>query len=582
MASSCLFLVILDKSKFTFFSEKDVTRQHDAQRQILLEEIFLVEDEWDSNNAESKEIDKLIGEMIALQTLPFNFVEGVGFRRLITALAPAYNFRGQRFFTDFVCEELYGRIAAKVKQLIQKFDYMSFSCDIRSDPSSNYTLLMFTCYGLTENFERSSATLKCEIISEDRHIDDTIAEKIDAILSEWNIKVEQVHGITWKKGSNIKNEKGAINDIDCIVHKIQLCIRSCLHSQENIKCVKQKCKEISAHFNDSTIAQKQLEIIQDKMNQPHHKVYQDGITRWNSAYYMFERFLKVKDALSFYFNENEIEPILDNDWKIIESCVMLLKPYEEVTRELSSSHALISSVIPLIQALRKNIEEYLTGPHDCDPIRLAANTLKTELCLKFSNLLQDNKFLIATFLDPRYKHKLFTPVTHKKIKEDILKMINKENKILSSPNYWEAKRKRMRDSSENNMELAGMSGMITKPSLLDHLALILESSSEDESQQTSNSTEAAFKKELLTYRNEKRINLNENPLTWWRVHCQKFKILSTLARRFLSPSAASFQSEQLFSNSDLINDPHLNRLDPEEAAILLFIKYNTPIFDFTY
>lgn len=55
--------------------------------------------------------------MIALQNLPFNFVEGLGFRRLIQELAPKYNFRGRNFFTDFVCNELYIKLAGKVKEL---------------------------------------------------------------------------------------------------------------------------------------------------------------------------------------------------------------------------------------------------------------------------------------------------------------------------------------------------------------------------------------------------------------------------------------------------------------------------------
>ncbi|CAG4966745.1 unnamed protein product [Parnassius apollo] len=64
----------------------------------------------DVNNLNSKKIDKPIGEFIALQNLPFYSVEGLGFRRLIHELAPRYNFRGRNFFTDFVCNELYGKV----------------------------------------------------------------------------------------------------------------------------------------------------------------------------------------------------------------------------------------------------------------------------------------------------------------------------------------------------------------------------------------------------------------------------------------------------------------------------------------
>ena len=45
----------------------------------------------------SMEIENLISEMIALQDLPFNFVEGIGFRRLLQFVVPNYQLRGRHF-----------------------------------------------------------------------------------------------------------------------------------------------------------------------------------------------------------------------------------------------------------------------------------------------------------------------------------------------------------------------------------------------------------------------------------------------------------------------------------------------------
>lgn len=59
------------------------------------------------------EIDKLISEMIALQDLPFNFVEGIGFRRLMQFTVPNYHLRGRHFFTENICSHLYETLAKK-------------------------------------------------------------------------------------------------------------------------------------------------------------------------------------------------------------------------------------------------------------------------------------------------------------------------------------------------------------------------------------------------------------------------------------------------------------------------------------
>ncbi|GBP92744.1 hypothetical protein EVAR_100502_1 [Eumeta japonica] len=69
--------------------------------------------------------------------------------------------------------------------------------------------------------------------------------------------------------------------------------------------------------------------------------------------------------------------------------------------------------------------------------------------------------------------------------------------------------------------------------------MILDSSSDDESQKTPeiNNPDVILKKELL--RNKKRINLNECPLKWWSVNQSEFKLLSKMARKFLSAPPAS-------------------------------------------
>ncbi|XP_046967590.1 zinc finger BED domain-containing protein 4-like [Vanessa cardui] len=551
----------------------------EAKRRLSLEEVVLKEEKWDTNDHNAEKIDKLIGEMIALQTIPFNFVEGMGFRRLIQELAPRYKLRGRNFFTDFVCKDLYSKVAENVKELINKFNYLSFTSNIWSDPSSNVSFLSLTCHAIAENFDRSSIILKCDTF-DGRHTGDIIFENFNSMLSEWNIEKDRVHCLIRDEGCNMKNVcRLALNDIDCAVHKMQLTIDCSLDSQESIKLVIQKCKKISTHFNHSTIAQKQLQAIQDRLNQPHLKVFQDCITRWNSTFYMFERFLKVKDALSLYINnDSKFSPILPEEWKIIESCIELLIPFEEATRELSSSHALISSVIPIIQMLNKKVED-LARSENFEPIQQAVRTLKTELITKFSNLSDNNLYVIATYLDPRYKHKFLTPVIEVKIREDILKIgKNIDFNDSDSFNFGRVKRIRMSVSSENDLEQPepGPSGLVRKSCLKYELAMMLDSSSDDDSELIGEnvSVETILKRELLSYRNKKRVNVYENPLKWWSVNREELKLLSEIARRFLSTPPGSVPSEQLFSTC--------SGLDPEKAAILLFIKYNAPIFNFCY
>lgn len=101
---------------------------------------------WDDNNTKQKEIDQLVAEMIALQNLPFNFVKGVGFKRLIQA---AYHLRGRQHFTKLLCSDIYGK-------------KLSFTTDVWSELSANVSLLSLTAHGITNKFERVTIILKCE------------------------------------------------------------------------------------------------------------------------------------------------------------------------------------------------------------------------------------------------------------------------------------------------------------------------------------------------------------------------------------------------------------------------------------
>ncbi|GBP82509.1 hypothetical protein EVAR_64031_1 [Eumeta japonica] len=98
------------------------------------------------------------------------------------------------------------------------------------------------------------------------------------------------------------------------------------------------------------------------------------------------------------------------------------------------------------------------------------------------------------------------------------------------------------------MERPGTTGR--QSCLISDLAMILDSSSDDESQKTPeiNSPDVILKKELLTFRNKKRINLNECPLKWWSVNQSEFKLLSKMARKFLSAPPASVPTMEVYDD----------------------------------
>lgn len=122
-----------------------------TKKQLTLQEALRKNTFWDVSHPKSVEIDKLIGEMIAVQDLPFNFVQGIGFRRLLESALPRYKLRGRDFFTKYVCEAMYAQLRKQVIQVLNTFDKLSFTTDIWSEPSAGVSLLSLTAHGISRS-----------------------------------------------------------------------------------------------------------------------------------------------------------------------------------------------------------------------------------------------------------------------------------------------------------------------------------------------------------------------------------------------------------------------------------------------
>lgn len=279
------FINLRDKSKESVAastSTSSLTPLQTIKKQMTLQESLHRKDYWASSHTKTMEFDKLIAEMIALQDLPFNFVESIGFRRLMQAALPRYKLRGREYFTSFLCENLYNQMASKVKQLLKGFNKLSFTSDVWSDPNAGVSLLSLTAHGITEDFRKVHIILKCEPI-EGSHTGAVISEKLIMMLNEWDLATEKVHCVVRDRGSNMIRAMNLSNftHIDCIVHQIQLCVRAGIESEDHLLKIIAKNKHIATHFNHSILAQDELYKIQtQRLNQPSLAVIQNCPTRY--------------------------------------------------------------------------------------------------------------------------------------------------------------------------------------------------------------------------------------------------------------------------------------------------------------
>lgn len=164
----------------------------------------------------------------------------------------------------------------------------------------------------------------------------------------------------------------------------------------------------------------------------------------------------------------------------MEKCITILKPFEEITRELSSTKILISSVIPLIDVLKSTLQGEECKTDTSVIFKRFINKLINELNSRFGELHNNNIFAITTYLDPWYKLKFFSEIQKEQIQSDIFSLLNSESD--TSDSLPPAKKLRMESSSNDNDDEGAITSHVMKNSsqIQSSLANILNSNSDEE------------------------------------------------------------------------------------------------------
>ena len=112
------------------------------------------------------------------------------------------------------------------------------------------------------------------------------------------------------------------------------------------------------HYHRSNSLFQIFKKIQSQLNLPDHVLIQDVTTRWNSSYYMLERLVEQRKAITAANTECHPPAGLNTQqWLLAEKVIKLLKVFEEGTWEVSGEYASASVIIPIISALKKNISD---------------------------------------------------------------------------------------------------------------------------------------------------------------------------------------------------------------------------------
>ncbi|CAG9827327.1 unnamed protein product [Diabrotica balteata] len=475
---------------------------------------------YGEGGSKHSQITNTICYMIAKDCQPFTMVENKGFKKLMKLTSPLYKMPTANTFKKQI-EQKYNFVSVEVKKKLELLKAYCITSDIWTETMQTLSYLGFTIHYVDmEDHELKSIMLEVYELNE-RHTAEYIAEKLENLCTEWNLKKDYITTIVTDGGSNM---------VKAIERSIQ--------NTQDLKELINKVKQIVTWFKHSVRASDELRTLTS------YKLIQEVSTRWNSTYYMLKRFLNLRGSISNIINKCDY----------IGEILNLLRPLEAITKEISGDkYPTCGMIIPLINVLNMQISKI--KPQYSISENLKKNIL-AECQKRFSNAAHNTTMAVCTLLDPRF-NKLHFQDAQALAKAIIA--LKEEYKLISNiVNLDESDESSDSDhTSEFNL-------------WQDHHKLLKEDWIK--SKQKKSDADGKLPEISMYFQTPPTGRIGDNPLHIWKELASSHPNMAQLISKYFCNVGTSVPSERLFSKTGIIINQQRNRLKPKTLNQLLFLQ----------
>lgn len=430
------------------------------------------------------------------------------------------------------------------------------------------SFIAVTGHFIDKDFQLVSILLECSLMR-GQHTSENLAENLNRIVTDWGLQ-DKVLLIVSDNASNIKKAISVClkwKHFGCFAHTLNLIVRDAL-SIPSVEELINKVRTIVGHFRRSYVSSQKLADYQRQINPDVEplKVIQDVSTRWNSTYFMLERFTHLENAIksTIAILDNVNIPVLTpTEWQMCKELATVLRPFEKTTKTISGENYITGSyVIPLVNGLYAVCSNLLKRKFE-DITICVIQKLNQGIQTRLGQVECSNTLAFAAFLDPRFKHMAFennsiAESTKKQIISMVAAKIEAQQKqTISEPMYV--------DDSQEEDESDDLSIWGT-----------LQNNIKATSQPINNATSRAII-EVQRYMETDFLPRNENPLRFWKEQSFNFPNLGAVAQERLCVLATSVPCERQFSKAGLIITDRRNKLSANKAEKLMFLNANHKI-----
>lgn len=221
-------------------------------------------------------------------------------------------------------------------------------------------------------------------------------------MADFNIS-NKITAIVSDNAANITAaiRQGQWRGIGCFAHTLNLVVQGAL-AEVNDSIV--KIKKIVEYFHKSPHGLKKLQETQKQMQLPELKLKQDVVTRWNSTYEMLQRIIILKEAIISTLSLTRPDLSLPlEEWEMIKEIVPILKPFYEITIEISAEKSVTLSKVTVLCNL---LVSYMSKCYSTnDKIISMICVFRRDLNIRFGDLERNALYSDCTILDPRFRKK---------------------------------------------------------------------------------------------------------------------------------------------------------------------------------
>ncbi|XP_056617644.1 zinc finger BED domain-containing protein 4-like [Triplophysa dalaica] len=455
---------------------------------------------------------------------------------------------------------LYDKLRGNLMDKIKSASAVCLTTDCWTSLTTE-SYMTVTCHFI-EDFQMTSYLLDCFVLTE-RHTAAHLASELARVTNEWGVGDKIVACVT----DNASNIVSALKDhlhwdhIPCFAHMLNLIVRAAL---KEVQAILQKVKTIVEYFHRSTVASDKLKATQKQMGQETLRLKQDVATRWNSTYYMLKRFTEIKDPIisTLALTNASLPTLSPEEWNISREILDIIKPFEEVTTEVSAEKFVTASkVILMIRGLQRIVTRYQRNPSSSDHVKKLVDSLMLEMTKRFGKVEHIQKLADATCLDPRLKKQAFV---NQQAAEETVKRVTA---AAAAMNAAQSEEENTSDrTSEGGTGATASAGAMFWEDFDERVASLRPSAT------TSKTSDAMM--EMRAYLAEPLLSRTSDPLAWWRSCSPVYKTLSEVMKARLCIVATSVPSERMFSKTGQIISERRNRLSPSKVRELVFLNAN--------